>query len=282
MAQPGDLSVDLHHVAVFEDVGAADVPGSRLRHGAGSGGDEVVQHVADRDGLDLVVYPLRRGHHRKAVGEVTNHFERRRTGADYHPGLQHDGLDAGGDEDLAHGGARGQVIRQFRALRMQAAEVDDAPYPGPAGRSDHVLGGATFLGREVLGEAHRVHQVVDDVDVVEGLLQGGRVAEVAAGHVDPVAPRDARQLVRSTGQRPNREPAFQQPGHQAAADVAGGTRHQAPLLLRGHPRLRSLCWPHSTSFNTAGPSPHESAGNCHGTVRKLRNNEVYGVHRVAC
>ncbi len=129
--------------------------------------------------------------------------------------------------------------RQLGALGVQPTEVHNAAHPGPPSRSHHILGSATFLSGEVLGETHRVHEVIHDVDAVECRLKRDRIVEVAAGDLNALTPRDARQLVWGSGQRPHREPAFEQARHQAPTDVAGGTGHQAPQLLRGHPRLRS-------------------------------------------
>ena len=38
---------------------------------------------------------------------------------------------------------------------------------------------AALLGGEILLEAHRMNEVVNDVDIVEGRFQRGRIAEVA-------------------------------------------------------------------------------------------------------
>ena len=107
--------------------------------------------------------------------------------------------------------------------------------PAFAGGGHDVLRGAALLGGEVLLEAHRVHQVVDDVDVVERRLQRRRRRRDRRGPPRClVAPRHVRQLVGVARQRPHREAAFQQPRHQAATDIAGGTRDQAPHLLSRH------------------------------------------------
>ena len=113
--------------------------------------------------------------------------------------------------------------------------------PGLAGGGHHVLGGAAFLGGEVLLEAHRVHQVIDDVDIVERRVQRRRVAEVALGDLDAIAPRHRRELVGVAGQRPHREAVLQQSWHQTSADITRRPGHQAtkPLIRHAHsPILR--------------------------------------------
>ena len=63
------------------------------------------------------------------------------------------------------------MLGQFHPRGVQAAEIDDSAHPGLAGGVDDVLGRATLLGGEVLGEPHRVNEVVHDVDVVESRLE---------------------------------------------------------------------------------------------------------------
>jgi hypothetical protein len=46
------------------------------------GRDQVVEHVADGDGLDAGVDPAGTHHDRHALGEVADHLERERPGAD--------------------------------------------------------------------------------------------------------------------------------------------------------------------------------------------------------
>ena len=80
-----------------------------------------------------------------------------------------------------------------------------------------------------------MHQVVADVDPVERRAQRLGVAEVASHDLDVIAPRRVGEFVRVSGQRTHGVPAFQQLGYQPAADVAGGSRHQAADLIGGHP-----------------------------------------------
>jgi len=80
-------------------------------------GDQIVQHVADRDRLDLVVHPLRSGHHRQSVGQVADHLERRPSPTRHHTGLQHDGLDAEAIRISPTVVREDKMRRQFRAPR---------------------------------------------------------------------------------------------------------------------------------------------------------------------
>ena len=104
------LGEALHHLQVGQDVGAADVERpvdlGRQRHRL----DQVVQDVADGDGLDAVVHPGRREHHGQALGEVAQHLEARRPRPEDHRRLQDDGRDARAQEGLADLGARRQVL----------------------------------------------------------------------------------------------------------------------------------------------------------------------------
>ena len=124
-SQARRLRVPLHHLAVGQDVGAADVEPAADVRGHRRGADQVAQHVADRDRLDAVVHPARHGHRRQALGQVAHHLERRRARPEDHRGAQHGGRHAGGQQDLADLGARRQVRGEVLALGVQPAEVDD-------------------------------------------------------------------------------------------------------------------------------------------------------------
>ena len=50
-------------------------------------GDQVVQNIADSDGLNKVADPFRRGHVGQNLGEVSDHFKTGRTRTNDDPGL---------------------------------------------------------------------------------------------------------------------------------------------------------------------------------------------------
>ena len=144
-AQPG---VGPHHVAVREDVRAADLddPGHL---GVVERAHEVVEHVADADRLAARAHPAGRDHHRQPLGEVAQDLERRAAGADDHrrPEL--------GDRHAVRrqlrarsrggwpGGARGRPRRRPGRRGRRSAPRRRAPPParscappaGPAPRS---------------------------------------------------------------------------------------------------------------------------------------------------
>ena len=125
VGEPGDRGVALHHLAVGEDLGAADVERAVDVGGHRRAADEVPQHVADRDGLDAGADPARGDHHGEALGEVAQHLEGRGARSQDDRRAQHGRGDAAGEEDLADLLAGVEVPRQQLALGVEAAEVDD-------------------------------------------------------------------------------------------------------------------------------------------------------------
>ena len=128
--EPGLRGVFLHHARVAEDLAAADVEGAVDRAFERRRPDEVVQHVADGDRLDLVAHPAGGGHQGQRLGQVPDHLERRRTGADHDAGLENDGVHRTVEEDLAHGFAGPHVGGEFGVGGVQAAQVDDPVHAG--------------------------------------------------------------------------------------------------------------------------------------------------------
>jgi hypothetical protein len=74
------------------------------------------------------------------------------------------------------------VFREAVRARSQTAEVDDPPHAGlVCGLAENPAGLPITRG-EILA-AHRVDQIVDDQDTIEGPGHGRRVERVACGDV---------------------------------------------------------------------------------------------------
>ena len=242
-AQAGHGGEALHHVAVGDDVRAADVEApvdlGRQRRTA----DQVVQHVLHRDRLQPCVHPPRGDHHRQPLGEVAQHLERRRSAAENDRRAQHRRRHTGVQENLPDLGPRRQVLGDLAVRPVgrggpvvgQPAEVDDAAHPAGLRRGGEVRGGTAILGREVPPAGEGVDQVVGDVDALEHGRQGGSVEDVGGRDLDLGRPRDVAQPSLGAGQRAHAEARGQQFGHKPPADVAGGSGDQCP-----HVRLYSL------------------------------------------
>ena len=87
--QTPSLRVELEEVGKLVDHAAADVETVVHRLIQVGDGNKVVQDVADGYWLDFVVDPLRRDHDGEPFGEVANHLERRRPGADQRRSAQY-------------------------------------------------------------------------------------------------------------------------------------------------------------------------------------------------
>ena len=231
--------VAVHELAVAVDVGTADVERAVHLGRHVGGADQVVQHVAHRDRLDEAPHPARGGHVGQHLGEVADHLERRRPRADDHPGLQHDRGHARGEQDLPHLRARTQVSREPRPLGMQAAEVDDAAHAVVVRRRGDVPRDRQLDRLEVVLPAHRVHEVVDDLDAVHRPVDRGTVAQVALDDVDGCRPRHVAQPLGPSHQHAHVVPGLDEARHEPASDVAGRTGHEH---AHEHPRPGPRGW----------------------------------------
>lgn len=232
--ESGDRRVTLHHVAVRQHVGAADVERPAHVVGQARAPDEVAQDVADGDGLEGRPYPARRHHHGQPLREVAEHLERGRARADDDGGAQDRGRHPGVQQDTADLGARAQVRRQLALGHPgggEPAQVDDPPHPRRLRLLGERVGGAAVGGGEVVAGAERVHQVVRDVYVLERRADGHRVGDVAPYDLRLARPRVVAQFVGGTGQAAHRVSRAEQLGHQPAADVPGRPGHQAAQPL---------------------------------------------------
>lgn len=192
-----------HHVAVREHLRPADVEGPADVRGHAGAADQGAQHVPDGDGLDPGVHPARSDHDGQAFGEVAQHLEGGRAGADDHGRAQHRGRYAGVQEDAAHLGTRAQVRRQFPlgdTGRGEPSEIDDASYSGGTGPLPEDSRRPPVGLLEVASRAQRVHQVVGDIDAPHGLLDRSAVRDVPADHLRLPCPRMVAQPLRGAGQ----------------------------------------------------------------------------------
>jgi hypothetical protein len=133
--------------------------------------------------------------------------------------------------------------RQVDIARVQPAEVNQPFDSGALRRGNDVACRLRLLVHEVRPGAHRVHEVVDDVDTVECRGQRVGVAEVAPNHLGTLAPWRVGEFVRVARQRPHLAAPVEQFRRQATADVAGRARDQAANFVvrhaRGWPFMRS-------------------------------------------
>jgi ATP-binding cassette subfamily F protein 3 len=81
-AKPRSSSVMLHHLAIREYIGSADVVVARNGIRERGSADEVSKNISNRNRLDARIHPLGDGHDRKAFGQIAQHLERRGTRTD--------------------------------------------------------------------------------------------------------------------------------------------------------------------------------------------------------
>jgi hypothetical protein len=261
-AQAAQAGIGPHHVAVGEDVRAADLDDpAHLRAVERAG--EVVEDVADADRLAAGAHPARRDHHRQALSEVAEDLERGAAGADDHrrPELR-DG-DAVGRQLGAGLVAAGQVVREIGLVVAQAAEVNDPRDAGPPCLAGEVAGGPAIpLGEPVLAGTHRVGQVVGDLDPLERRGQGGRVQQV--GGDDAVVGEARRQRSRVAAHEDQVVAARPQQGDEAPADVAAGADDED--LHAGIMRGGSVSPAHDPR---GSPARNTRADRRHGTPARI-------------
>ena len=220
LLEPRLERVAVHHLAVAQHIGAADVEGAVDLGWQRRRLDEVVEYVAHGDRLDEVAHPLRRRHVGQHVGEMADHLERRGTGADHDAGLECHGRHTGGDEDPPDLGPGAQVRREF-AIGVESAQVDDAGDARGLRRQRDVLRGVPLGLFEVAGSAHAVHEVVEHLDALDGGRQRGGLTQVAGHDLDLVGPGDIEHLGGVAHKDPHVVARLEQFRDESSPDVSG-------------------------------------------------------------
>ena len=162
-------------------------------------GDEVVQHVADRDRVHRVGRPRRHGDHQEPVADVPQHLERRRTRTDDHRRAQPHHLGTTVDRQrLGDLGPAGEVLGELTVVGDESAQIDDAADARVAGGDGDVGRGAVVGVTEVrLPDA--VDQVVDDVDGPrDGEGAGCAVASAASRYTGVTSSNQPKSASRAT------------------------------------------------------------------------------------
>ena len=214
-----------HDLRVRPDVRATDVEGGANGLWGFEGGDQVVQNVADGDGLALCADPSGRDHDRQAFDEVAQDLEGGGARADDHRGSHHGDWDAGGSESGLDLAARGEVLTQTIARFAKTAEVEDALDARTSGGPCKGLGESAILLAVVGGRrVHRVNEVVRGVAAGHGVGERVLVSDVARNDVElfVVGPWTGSELPGVAGEAADRVTTFEEPWGEASADVAGG------------------------------------------------------------
>ena len=214
-APPGHGGVAAHHLAVAEDVGAAELDLARRVPRRVGERRQGADDVADRDRLGARVDPARADHRRQAVDEVAQDQERGAAGADDHRRARVDGVGhraRPGSPRPPRGcaGARsrrppGRRGRRSAPRRRRCAARAKASAPARSRCGEAAIAAA----------AHRVHEVVGDVDALERRRERGLVEDVAL---------DDLGLARAASRGSGRAPGSARPGRAAAARARGGRR----------------------------------------------------------
>ncbi len=185
------------------------------------------------------------------------------------------GLAAGADDH-----ARAEV-RQRRAVALErvggaapAAQVPGAGLVAEAAEVDHALhalarahrgkrlGGAQLALLEVAGAgaaAHRVHEVVGDVDAFAGARERRGVEHVALVDLE----RFDGQAARARGvahERADLDAFVEQPLAQGAADEPRGSRDECAHRMRYSDRRVRACRARTAKEAGQGPPPFETVG----------------------
>ncbi len=152
---------DVHDFAIAENFGAADVEDAGGGFGLFEDAGEVVEDVADGDGLAGSGHPLRRDHDGKALHEVTKNFERGRAGADDHRGAERGDWNSAVDQGFFDGAARGEMFAEVRPGFAETTEIDDARDAGLFGGVGESCGELEIaVGVFGAGGYHGVNEVI--------------------------------------------------------------------------------------------------------------------------
>ena len=209
--------VDRHHLGVRHDVGSTDLEDARHGFGVFDGGDEVAQHVANRDGLAARVDPFGGDHDRQDLGEVSQHLETRRTRADDDGGTKLDRLDRSRGEHLPDVVAAAEMRAEVGVVVAEPAEIDDARHSGRFGGAPEVLRDGPFSGHPVGALADAVDEEHRDVDAFH---RGAQVAaDVGAHHLDVLVPRCRVELAGIPHHAADGVSSCEELGDETAADI---------------------------------------------------------------
>ena len=232
--RPRALRVPEHHLAVGEDVGAADLDDPTGACRGVEAGRKVLEHVADRDGLHARVDPARADHHRQTFGEIADHLERQAAGADDHGGAHLGHRDAAAAQRRACLLARAQVLGEVALRVAEAAEVDDAADAGSGRRRAELPRQPDVPLPIALRSLEAVDEVVRDVDPGQRLVESSPALHVAFDDLDLRGPGTPGEPVRAADQAAHAATAGGEERRKPAADVAGdpGDEDQAA----GRPR----------------------------------------------
>jgi len=212
---------------------------------------QIVQHIADADGLYGGVDPGRSEHDGHAVHQVAQHLKGSAPRTEYHGGAENGRRDRPGLEDAGHLMSRSQVLAQKRiAAQAEPTQIDNPLEPGSGCSGHHVLSGpAVGLDEPLTGGSHRVHQVERGPAAGGCPLQVIEVLGIALDYfeVGVRSPGAIGQLGHGSRHRPDSVTSFQQLGHQPPPNIPGCAHHQDRLgLVLGH----NACHPSSCCAST--------------------------------
>jgi hypothetical protein len=213
----------IEHVAVGEDVGAADVHFAAERLGHLGRAQQVLDDVVDGDRLGGGAQPAGGDHDGQSFDEVAQRAVGLAGGADDHGGAEVcERRPVGGERERGFVAAA-QVLGD--AVVAEPAEVRGAV-------NAFALGGGGEVGRaealallEACAAGHGVHEEVRDVDPLADAVKAARVGHVAAADLTACAleMRGARWVA---DQAPNVGTAREQRIGEAAADEPGRSGYE--------------------------------------------------------
>ena len=213
-------------LAVGQHVRAADLDDAPGARGRVQRGDQVVEHVANGDGLNARVEPARADHHRQALGQVADDFERQAAGAHDHWRAKLRHRHAGFAQHGAGFLARTQMFGEGSVGVAQAAQIDDALDASRFGGRRKIPRGQHIPLLEVAPARHAVDQVERHLHALQGAWQGVGPQAIAGRHFRLAEPRPALQPRRVTRQAAHAKASLQQTRHEPPADVAGRARDE--------------------------------------------------------
>ncbi len=221
----------VHQFAVRGDVGAADLEDLTTARVEVAGCEEVGDHVLDRDRLCPGLHPARRDHDRQPLGQSPDHLEGEASGADDDRRAELDRLDAGFAQETADFLPAFEMAGEV-APGAEPAEVDDPLHSGFARRfSEDRRRPAVELGEVGVG-AHRVDEVVRDVDALERPRDRLGVEHITS---DDFEPRLRRDRVGPAREAAHALSFLEEGAKETASDVAGRAGEKDP---RSHWRPR--------------------------------------------
>ena len=224
--QTPDFRIESKHLTVGNDIGPADLqnPTGALR--LTESFHEIVQHIADGDGLDTCINPAGTDHQGYPFGEIADHFKGEASRSDDHTGPKfrhrHTALPQDVSRVLSGAQVRGEVCGGI----PQSAQIDNPRDTVPFCRRSKIAGCLLIPFRKIRASCKAMYEVIGDRYSLHRSGKRLLLEDIPLGHLHLAPPTPALEARSIPHQTPHPVAALKKPWDKPAADISGGTGYQ--------------------------------------------------------